>query len=120
MAQEQAKSESAAAGAEEKAKNPLEAMTRLREEKSAEGPLERVVFRHVTLVPGWGGMQERHRPGHTATSLSFVEVTGQQGSSVARRRRATGKISGGRGRGYAIGATSSSVHDRSSASFCAP
>jgi hypothetical protein len=41
-----------------------------------EGPLERVVFRHVTLVPGWGGMQERHRPGHSATSLSFVDVTG--------------------------------------------
>jgi hypothetical protein len=31
MAQEQAKSESAAAEAEDKAKNPLEAMTRLRE-----------------------------------------------------------------------------------------
>ena len=40
MAQEQAKSESAAAGAK-KAENPLEAMTRQREEKSSDGPLER-------------------------------------------------------------------------------
>src|SRR6185437_3072009 len=42
--------ESAAAGAEDKAKNPLEAMTRLREEKSSEGPLDRVVPKRTSLA----------------------------------------------------------------------
>src|SRR6185437_15892197 len=42
--------ESAAAGAEDKAKNPLEAMTRLREEKSSEGPLERVLPKRTSLA----------------------------------------------------------------------
>jgi hypothetical protein len=41
MAQEQAKSEGAAAGAQDKPKNPLEAMTRAREEKSGDSSLER-------------------------------------------------------------------------------
>jgi hypothetical protein len=50
MAQEQAKSEGAAAGAKDKAENPLEAMTRLREEKSSDGPLERTLPKRTSLA----------------------------------------------------------------------
>ena len=50
MAQEQAKSEDAAAGAKDKAENPLEAMTRRREEKPSDGPLERTLPKRTSLA----------------------------------------------------------------------
>ena len=65
MAQEQAKSDSAAAGAQDKAKNPLEAMTRRREDKSSEGPLERTLPKRTSLAERLKA-EQRKREGSAA------------------------------------------------------
>ena len=63
MAQEQAKSESATAGTEDKAKNPLEAMTRLREEKASEGSPERPLPKRTSLAERLKAEQRKREGG---------------------------------------------------------
>ncbi len=64
MAQEQAKSPSEA-GAKDKAQNPLEAMTRAREEKSGESSLERSLPKRTSLAERLKA-EQRKREGSTA------------------------------------------------------